>query len=213
MAKQGKENIIAASFQLFLQHGYNGVSLNDIIQATQLSKGAIYYHFKSKHEIYVAAVEAYFINLLDQRRTDDQESHVRMRIKTRFSELVDHIDFVERLGVEGIAYPIRTFFIFQLECEKDEALLKKIKASMDHYRAEMISIIQTGIDKEEILVSQSAEVYANHMMSMMEGLVIHHSTIKYGCKAFLHEKYREVIDPYLDLIMNHKNKDIAHSLN
>lgn len=41
------------AFVLFAQHGYEGVSIGDIAKATQLSKGALYWHFKGKAELYL----------------------------------------------------------------------------------------------------------------------------------------------------------------
>ena len=40
------------SFQLFGRYGYEGVSIGDIAKAAQLSKGALYWHFRGKAELY-----------------------------------------------------------------------------------------------------------------------------------------------------------------
>jgi len=206
VAKHGREKIIASSFKLFLKHGYHGVSLSDIIAETQLSKGAIYYHFKSKYHIYSAAVEEYFLNVLDTEYPDDKGSHVKLRIQNRYDSLLNLIDFIEHLGDEGIKYPIRTFFIFQLECEKDNSIMKNVQASMDQYRSEVKSIIQEGLDKNEIVTGLFAEIIALQIMSMAEGIAIHYSTVESGCKAFLSKKFSDVIDSYVDLLLNSKNE-------
>ena len=49
--EQTVEKILDAAAQLFLQKGYQNTSLQDIIDATKLSKGAVYHHFRSKEEI------------------------------------------------------------------------------------------------------------------------------------------------------------------
>jgi TetR/AcrR family transcriptional regulator, acrAB operon repressor len=41
------------AFQLFGRYGYEGVSIGDIAQAAQLSKGALYWHFRGKAELYL----------------------------------------------------------------------------------------------------------------------------------------------------------------
>lgn len=45
--------ILNTSEKLFLEKGYEKTSLQDIINETKLSKGAIYHHFASKEEIFV----------------------------------------------------------------------------------------------------------------------------------------------------------------
>lgn len=49
--EQTVEKILDAAAQLFAQKGYQNTTLQDIIEATHLSKGAVYHHFKSKEEI------------------------------------------------------------------------------------------------------------------------------------------------------------------
>ena len=44
--------ILDAASKLFVEKGYDGTSLQDIINETKLSKGAIYHHFSSKEEIF-----------------------------------------------------------------------------------------------------------------------------------------------------------------
>ena len=41
------------AFNLFGRHGYEGVSIGDIAQAAHLSKGALYWHFSGKAELYL----------------------------------------------------------------------------------------------------------------------------------------------------------------
>lgn len=52
--------ILDAAQQLFHQKGYENTTIQDIIDALgDLSKGAIYHHFKSKEEIIIAVVDRY----------------------------------------------------------------------------------------------------------------------------------------------------------
>ena len=200
MAKQGKERIIAAAFQLFLEKGYKGVGLKDIIEASQLSKGAIYHHFKSKYEIYLAAIEEYFFKILHSDFSEDKHLNIKERLRIRFAFFLDIIDFVEQQG-SGISFPIRTYFIFQLESEQDEQILEKVQITMEEYRAEVTQLIQDAMDKNEISTLLPAPIIAQQVMSMMEGLAIHHSSVEKNCKAFLMKKYEEVIVTYLDLLL------------
>lgn len=49
--EQTVEKILDAAAQLFAQKGYQNTTLQDIIEKTKLSKGAVYHHFRSKEEI------------------------------------------------------------------------------------------------------------------------------------------------------------------
>ncbi|MBU2513336.1 TetR/AcrR family transcriptional regulator [bacterium] len=59
---QTRHNIITKALQLFSVKGYYNTSINDILEATGLTKGGLYGHFKSKEDIWYAVYdEAVFI--------------------------------------------------------------------------------------------------------------------------------------------------------
>lgn len=45
------EQILSISEKLFVEHGYEKTTMQDILNELKMSKGAIYHHFKSKEEI------------------------------------------------------------------------------------------------------------------------------------------------------------------
>lgn len=51
------EKILDIAHVLFLQKGYDQTSIQDIVQALNMSKGAIYHHFRSKEDILVRMLE------------------------------------------------------------------------------------------------------------------------------------------------------------
>ena len=60
MATKGTEtrrNIIQKSLQLFCVKGYYNTSINDILDATGLTKGGLYGHFSSKEDIWYAVYD------------------------------------------------------------------------------------------------------------------------------------------------------------
>ena len=60
MSKKGsitRQNIIIQTLQLFSVKGYYNTSLNDIMQAANLTKGGLYGHFESKDDIWHATYE------------------------------------------------------------------------------------------------------------------------------------------------------------
>lgn len=55
--EQTIERILDTAAQLFFQKGYDKTTLQDIIDTTRLSKGAIYHHFASKEAILISVVD------------------------------------------------------------------------------------------------------------------------------------------------------------
>jgi len=52
-----RSDILMAGARLFSLHGYSETSLSDILESTSISKGAFYYHFKSKRDLAIAVLE------------------------------------------------------------------------------------------------------------------------------------------------------------
>jgi len=54
-----RERIVAAAEALILAKGYSGTTLDDVLAATGLTKGAFFHHFKGKADLARAVVERY----------------------------------------------------------------------------------------------------------------------------------------------------------
>ncbi len=55
-----KSNILRTALGLFLQHGYEKTSLNQIAQEVGITKPAIYHHFKNKDELFHEVLTFFF---------------------------------------------------------------------------------------------------------------------------------------------------------
>ncbi|MCK5776124.1 MAG: TetR/AcrR family transcriptional regulator [Bacteroidales bacterium] len=194
-----KQNIIKASFVLFLEKGYRDLTIKEIMLVTGLSKGAIYHHFKSKEEIYRATLDQYFFALLDPKE---------MVLKDTFSENIEMIyhffadlfSDIEHMGVNGIEYPMRRFFSFQLDSEKDEVIREKIFIAVLKFRERIKGLVQIAHDRGQIKTELDIEAVSYHIIALIEGIPLHHSTVKRDVKNELLKKYSLVFDSYLKLI-------------
>ncbi len=58
-----KQAILANSFRVFLEKGYKKATLNELVKASKVSKGAFYHYFKSKEELFDETINEYFFTL------------------------------------------------------------------------------------------------------------------------------------------------------
>lgn len=56
-AEDTRLTILQKAFELIYKNGYQATSIDDIIANTQVTKGAFYYHFKSKQEMGLAMIQ------------------------------------------------------------------------------------------------------------------------------------------------------------
>lgn len=75
-----RDFIVERAFCLFLQRGYEGISIRDIQEAVGLSKGAIYHYFRSKEDIFGEAMDRYLLPAIQTLpETLDPESATPLR--------------------------------------------------------------------------------------------------------------------------------------
>src|SRR6201984_1108765 len=89
-----RDQILRAAAHQFAQRPYYAVGLDDILAEAQLTKGAMYFHFRSKHALALAIIE-------------DQATEARAVVETlvsrKFSGLETLIDFSYQTAVRDIS--------------------------------------------------------------------------------------------------------------
>ncbi|PLX02760.1 MAG: TetR/AcrR family transcriptional regulator [Marinilabiliales bacterium] len=82
-----KEHILKTSLILFLQKSYRDVTMKEIVQKTELSKGAFYHYFSSKEELFKEIV-GMFMSMGEVPYSSFEVSS----LKDFYSKYVDYID-------------------------------------------------------------------------------------------------------------------------
>jgi AcrR family transcriptional regulator len=63
---QTRSRILEAALERFSREGYHNTSVADIVEDSRTSKGAVYFHFPSKQDIFLGLVDQ-FANILENR--------------------------------------------------------------------------------------------------------------------------------------------------
>ena len=57
MDDEKKDHILSAALELFFRYGYRRVSMEEIAQAADMSRQGLYLYFRTKKDVYIAAVQ------------------------------------------------------------------------------------------------------------------------------------------------------------
>lgn len=89
--EQTRRKIVAAAAPIFNKRGYEGSSLNDLMQATGLKKGGIYRHFVNKQELAAEAFDYTWEAAWNARlaRIDENASGIE-KVKQLIANFIDH---------------------------------------------------------------------------------------------------------------------------
>lgn len=84
-----RAQIVAAAFQCFSEKGYHPTTMDDVVRASGLSKGALYWHFDSKQDVFLAVFDAFAAELFAAfRRIADEPGPVAPRLRRLGDQIV-----------------------------------------------------------------------------------------------------------------------------
>lgn len=149
-AQESKELIISSAEKLFLEKGFDTVSMRDISEEAKLSKGAIYHHYKSKDEIikeiinkYVELQRSMLVDLI--KKTDGYTG------KDKIVYLLDNI-------VDTVESRFKKLEVDEYQCIKSPDMVYMYLKNNMNYDAPMLAdIIETGNKDGSLSVEKPLE--------------------------------------------------------
>lgn len=162
-----KQIVIEKSAILFNQKGFAGTSMQDIMAATSLSKGAIYGHFNTKEEIAIAAF-------------DEAVASVWKEIKERTNVIDNSLDklkavvyfYKERIlnpPVEG-GCPIQNTAVDT--DDGNPALREKVKGVIKLWQKNIINNLHHGMKCGEVRLDVDSADFAVQFVATLEGGIL-----------------------------------------
>jgi AcrR family transcriptional regulator len=143
VSEERKNQILDAATQVFMQKGFDKARMDDIVEETGLSKGTLYWYFKSKYDIIISILDRIFLGAFERLKSQQKNNYLSAGDAIwQFSEEVIQ-DFKKMLSLMPVAYE------FLALAFRNKVVQKALKQYMDHYMEVLVPIIQRGIDSGE----------------------------------------------------------------
>jgi AcrR family transcriptional regulator len=143
VSEERKNQILDAATQVFMQKGFDKARMDDIVEETGLSKGTLYWYFKSKYDIIISILDRIFLSALERLKSQQKDSELSAsEALWQFSEEAIQ-DYQKMLSLMPVAYE------FLALAFRNKVVQKALKQYMDHYMEVLVPIIQRGIDSGE----------------------------------------------------------------
>ncbi|MDR2165260.1 MAG: TetR family transcriptional regulator [Zoogloeaceae bacterium] len=167
-ARITRSRILDAAMELFERQGVSRTSLNDIAHHAGVTRGAIYWHFKNKVELFTAMIERLACPLLLER---EKRARLMQENPLEFLDTITR-EFIGRLEHDPNFF--RMFEIFWHKCEyvgEMEAIRHKhLKEGESH-----IDIIQRSFaiarEKGQIGADLTPHQAAIGLVALIDGLI------------------------------------------
>jgi TetR/AcrR family transcriptional repressor of nem operon len=162
-AERTRHFIIEKAAPLINRKGMAGTSINDIMEATRLTKGSVYGNFENKEEICAEAFD-----YLIKRITSSLDMAMGGK-KTYKEKLFAFIDYYpSTLTQDG--YFGCPMLNFGTEADDTNPIIKqKVSKAINATEASIAKLVQAGIKSGEFSKTVDAEAFALKAFAMIEG--------------------------------------------
>lgn len=182
-----KEKFIHVSIRLFEKNGFSETSVQDIVEALDVTKGTFYYYFDSKEQLLMDIQLVYINELLKL-----QEKIVGDPDKSCQTKLLENVRLlIKQIKTEG--HSARVFFREIMNLNKKNVDI--IKKKRETFRLNLQSIIERGVE--------IGEFRANLKVSMVTFAVLGMCNWSYNWfdpDGTLTEE--ELVEIYMDTLLN-----------
>lgn len=162
-AERTKQFILEQAAPIYNEKGISGTSVDDVLEATKLTKGSIYSHFENKEDLSIQVSEY----LLDKVCSGiSQAMKKETSAKGKIFAYMDFNKMPSDTYIKG-GCPI---FNIAVESDDNHALVNaKVNEIMCVSQKNFASILRAGINNGEFNSSLDPEVFAFKMFAAIEG--------------------------------------------
>ena len=154
-----RDQILRAAAHQFAQRPYYAVGLDDILAEAQLTKGAMYFHFRSKHALALAIVD---------EQTDSAAESVKNLLARKLSGLESLIDVSYLIAVGDMTQDVtRASFNLLESVGRTEKLQARLLGDWIQLMGE---IAQRGIAEGDIVEQADPEDVGRLLVSLYVGM-------------------------------------------
>jgi AcrR family transcriptional regulator len=154
-----RRQILRAASHQFARRAYHDVGLDDILADAELTKGAMYFHFRSKHALAVAIIE---------RQTNDGAGAVEELLTRGLSGLETLIDFSYLIAVGDIKTDgVRAGLNLLESVGRSEGLQKRL---LEEWAKALAGVVEQAIAEGDIDEQCDPQDVGRLMVSLHMGL-------------------------------------------
>ena len=183
-----RAQILQSALMCFSEKGFHQTTMDDIVAQSGLSKGALYWHFKGKKELFIALIEWFMLQMgeqIDHAWTDDMSAADKIRAMVE----------VTLAGSEQMVPFVKIFLDFWAQTPEDVQLQQIFASIIDEYETKLEEIINDGVASGEFQPVEDPRNLSLAMFAMLDALFLYYTLL--GNKVEMHASARIAVDVML----------------
>lgn len=158
-----KEQILKAAFKCLSTRNFDSVTMDEIARVAGLSKGAVYWYYKSKDELILAMVDNWIAR--------SQQALFKMALECQLDELL--YEYPRYLMTQSGLDTYHHFFMQLWSLSIENAGIREKLTRMYHdHKSKAGEFIHSAIQRQILKPGVDAESLARQIIALFDGLII-----------------------------------------
>ncbi len=159
--------IIEAAFREIHRNGFQGMRLEQVLQAAGTTKGGLYHHFDSKKELAFAVIDTVILDTINEYWLQPLESAERP-LQTLIGIIEAHGSKVTQ---DVIAYGCPLNNLAQEMSPLDEGFRQRLNAIYRHWQDAVVAALERGKVRGQVRPSVNSREAALFTLAALEGCI------------------------------------------
>ncbi len=163
-AAERRNEILQAALHVFVRKGYAQTRMEDIVTQSGLSKGALYWHYKSKRDLFLDLIDHWMDRFAPLMRPGYHQHKSASKI------LEDICRFTVRVFKRD-----EDWFLAELElwawAARDEEILERGRKLVNRMLEEFKAVLESGIRRGEFRSDIDVDLVALLLLNTLQGMV------------------------------------------
>jgi len=188
-----RAKILEAAFKEFYRHGFQGGSLNRVVDEAGTTKGSVFHHFDGKNALGYAVVDELLYESVNEewfaplRASNDPIAEIKRIVNAKVQEVVrDGTKLYQGCPINNLAQEMSPL---------DKGFQKRIARIYDHWRQSIATALENGIEHGTVRKDVSPQAVAALLVAAFAGTA---GTVKSAQSPDLFRQIREALFGYLD---------------
>jgi len=163
--QDARAQILTTAMSLFAQKGFANTSMNDIVRESGLSKGGVYWHFKSKDDLIAAIFDTFF----------GGQEHILASVlssEANAAEKLNQLALLASADLEAVFAEFPASLEFHNLAVHSEPLRARLRQFYDAYHQQICALLQEGIDEGIWAADTAVSPTAYTLIAAFEGVIL-----------------------------------------
>ncbi|VFQ45495.1 TetR/AcrR family transcriptional regulator [Desulfoluna butyratoxydans] len=181
------QDVLNAATSQFLDKGYKGVSVNDLVKATKLNKHSMYVEFGNKEGLFCACIDHYI------QAVHRHVGHILRRQPLGLRNINDFFRHRIDYAYSGRGNGCLLLTTVSEKNQVDQMVLDRVQHHWTLQKADLRICLDAAKEQGEIPAEKDTAVLASHLFCQLMGMVI---MIKGGAR-------RQEVEQMIDMTLAH----------